>query len=229
MSEELKKQLNLIFSEVPKTRAALELKEELMTNSLERYQDLIENSITEEDALENVINSIGDVSQLFGSLELKEKGKDEDRQQMIKKLALYKSIAVGLYFVAFVVYLVISILGKNNYSGHTDNGLLGLIVMIVIAIIPTCILVYINSAYPGYVRKDETMVEEFKEWNSTYQNMKSIRNTILVILWLLVLCLYFIVSFATFSWDVTWIIFLIGGCVQGVIHLVFKLKELNKQ
>jgi len=37
--------------------------------------------------------------------------------------------------------------------------------------------------------------------------------------------LYFIVSFTTMAWHVTWIIFVIDGLICQVVKLIFMLKE----
>ncbi len=40
--------------------------------------------------------------------------------------------------------------------------------------------------------------------------------------------IYFIVSFVTMAWHVTWVIFIIMGCIDGIVKLVFMLKEGEK-
>lgn len=37
--------------------------------------------------------------------------------------------------------------------------------------------------------------------------------------------IYFILSFVTMAWHVTWVIFIIMGCIDGIVKLVFMLKE----
>ena len=37
--------------------------------------------------------------------------------------------------------------------------------------------------------------------------------------------LYFIVSFVTMAWHITWVIFIIIGMVEQVVKLIFMLKE----
>ena len=40
--------------------------------------------------------------------------------------------------------------------------------------------------------------------------------------------IYFIVSFITMAWHITWVIFIIMGMVEGIVKLIFMLKEDNQ-
>lgn len=218
MTEEIRKYLDDLFAKAPKTRAAYDLKEELMANSTERYFDLVEDGVPEKEAFDIVINSIGDIDQLFAAVE-SESGKRYHDDSLIKKLALYKSIAIGLYIVAIIFGTAV-----DEFTGYETVGMLG---GFLIAAIATCILVYIGAAYPKarYKKGENTVVEEFKEWNSSQKKKKAIRNSIYSILWMVIVTLYLIISFATWAWHVTWIMFLIGGCAQAIANLFFQIKD----
>ena len=43
--------------------------------------------------------------------------------------------------------------------------------------------------------------------------------------WAVGLALYFIISFATMAWYITWLIFPITGAVQGLVRAILDLKE----
>ncbi|MGL5434072.1 MAG: permease prefix domain 1-containing protein [Lachnospiraceae bacterium] len=216
MVEELKKYIDELFETAPKTRAAYELKEELMANSTERYFDLVEEKVPEKEALDIVINSIGDFNQLFENEEVKAVSQSE-REAVVKKTALYKAIAIGLYIFGFGVAVL--------FEEYTPYGSLGFVAMILIAALATCILVYVSAAYPKYKRTDDTVVEEFKEWSSSQKKRKSIRQSVSTIVWMVVLILYFIISFATMAWHITWLMFLIGVCAQSIVNLLFQLND----
>jgi hypothetical protein len=215
MKEDIRKYIDNLFLEAPKTREAYELKEELLSNSYDRYFDLLEDGISENDALNIVINSIGDINQLFpNDKESKPFFIDDDQ---LKKMALYKTMAVGLYMVAVMVTII--------FDEYLHNGLMAIISGILIATVATCILIYTTTVYPKYKKSEESIVEEFKEWNFNQKKFKAIKNSIYMILWMLVLIIYFVVSFATNAWYVTWIIYLIGFCVHAICNLIFHLIE----
>jgi len=216
MVEELRKRIDELFAAAPKTRAAYELKEELMANSTERYFDLVEDKVPEKEALEIVINSIGDIDQLFAEEDTRHNVHQENNE-VLKKAALYKAIAVGLYIISFCVMIVV--------EEFTAFGRLGFVLMMVIIAIATCLLVYVGAAYPKYRKTDETVVEEFKEWNSSQKKKKSIQASVSTIIWMMTLIVYFLLSFLTMAWHITWLMFLIGVCLQAIANLVFQLKD----
>ncbi|WP_343251024.1 permease prefix domain 1-containing protein [Diplocloster hominis] len=227
MNENLKNYLDDVFKKAPKTRKALELKEELLSNSQDRYEDLIHSGTSEEDAYDMVVSSIGNVEELFDSLH-EEVGMDlETRIELRKKMALTKTVATGLYILSFVVLLLFTII-DSMIPVNADLSLIGFMLMIIIDIVPTCMLVYSSSLYGSYKKTEDTIVEDFKEWQFNSKRNKSIRNAVSAVLWTLTLVLYFFISFMTFAWYATWIIFLAALCAQAVIILMFRLKEAKE-
>ena len=77
----------------------------------------------------------------------------------------------------------------------------------------------------SYQKKEDTVVEEFKEWkfesDERKKTLKSINSSIGTIF----LVLYFIISFSTGAWYITWLLFLISGAVQNVVKACFDLKQ----
>lgn len=216
MIDELRKYIEDLFTEAPKTRAMYELREELMSNSTERYFDLIEDKVPEKEAFDIVVNSIGDVSQFFSASEGTRSVPLVD-EKLVKKRALYKSIAIGLYILGFIF-----VIAMDEFTRFESVGMMGLLLFAAIA---TCILVYMNAAYPNYQKKDDTVVEEFKEWNSSSQKRKGIKSSVSLIIWTVVFVLYFLISFTTMAWHITWILFLVGVCAQAIANLLFYLNE----
>jgi hypothetical protein len=226
MKEKLRGHLDLLFENAPKTRRALELKEELYANSAERYDDLTNNGITAEDAYKNVVNSIGNVSELFRGLEEMSSEEIKVEEEKVKKAAMIKTAAVGIYIFSIVVFLscIFMVFPILSYANAPS---VGIIAMLLIDIVPTCMLVYAANAYPNYKRLDHTVVEEFKAWKSESQRTKSLKAIINVVIWTTVLILYFTISFTTYAWYISWIVFLVGACASAVTELLFRLKEMK--
>jgi hypothetical protein len=225
MNERMRNHIEKLFEEAPKTRKAFELREELLVNSEERYQDLLATGVSSDDAFKHVISSIGNVNELFQGLE---ELKVEDRAELeakIQKIAIIRTVAVGLYIFSAFVFLVCAMF--DMYS-RLDLAMIGMATMVFIAIIPTCMLVYAANIYPRYRRTEDTIVEDFKEWKSETKKVKSVKGAITCIVWTATLLLYFAVSFATFAWYVTWVIFIAAACVQAIVELIFRLKEMRQ-
>lgn len=238
MNERIVNHINKLFENAPKTRKALELKEELQANSEERYQDLIADGLSQEDAIKNVINSLGNVSELFQGLEDSSVDEVVRYDDYIKKAAISRTVAAGIYIFSLVVLFFFIFVDNLTYQpmmnipgmlwqGHVNYTMFGVILAMLIDIAPTCLLVYITSLAPRYRKQNDTVVEDFKEWKNNSERARSVKNAASGVLWTACILLYFAVSFATYAWYMTWIIFLVAACLQTVIILFFRLKETS--
>lgn len=226
MELKLNKYLDMLFEEAPNTRQALELKEELLANTKERYQDLIAEGFTPEEAYKNAIASLGNVSELFVDLKADNKLEQEDQEDNRKKRAFIQAISVSLYIVGVAVLILFSMIDDIfNYQGSFEWGQVGLVLLLLIYSVAVCMQVYASKAYPKYQKKEDTIVEEFREWKSGKSRQKELRYMINTIIWLLTVILYFIFSFLTYRWDISWILFLVGACATVIVKLIFSLSN----
>ncbi len=227
MQEKIKQYFNQLFEDAPKTRKALELKQEMTQNALDKYEDMLQEGYSEEDAYQNVIQSIGDVTELFGELEEKNLLvlPEEDR----KKRAMLKAVSIGLYIFAVIVFFFFATIGDvfwGNGAYMPDLTMLGLCLAALICIVPTIMLIYAANMYPNYTKKKEdNMVEVYKEERYLDNREKAICSSVSAIVWTLSLVLYFLISFLTFAWYITWVIFLMAACAQAIVLLVFSLRK----
>lgn len=223
MNERILKHMDMLFEAAPNTRKALELKEEMTQNANDKYQDLIAEGYSEEDAYQNVIGSIGDVRELFEDLE--EHTRYTMTEEERRKKAILTAVSVGLYIFAGVVFFLGGLLDDMAGSQFFDFATFGLIVAAAICIAPTCMLVYAANMYPDYKKKEDNMVEEYKVATSCNRREKAIIGAVSTIIWTVTIALYFLISFTTMAWYITWVIFLMGGCAEAVAVLIFNLKK----
>ena len=54
------------------------------------------------------------------------------------------------------------------------------------------------------------------------------RNSVTSAIWWTALAVYFVISIATGAWPVSWVIFPVTGCINGIVRAVFDLKEAKK-
>ena len=223
MKDKIVQYFNQLFEAAPKTRKALELKQEMIQNALDKYEDLVQEGHSEEDAYQNVIQSIGDVTELFEEVEEKNllSLSESDR----RKRALLKAIAVGLYILAGVVFFGFALI--SDMLGYYDvyTGI-GLILAGLICIPPTVMMIYAANMYPEYKKTEkQDMVEEYKEEKYRNNKDKAVMGSVSTLIWTLVLAAYFIISFNSGAWYITWVIFLIGGGIQSIASLVYSLHK----
>lgn len=227
MNNKIRDYINELFRDAPKTKKTLELKEEMITNAEEKLADYIAEGYREEDALVVVINSIGNVEELFYELGntdeeyAKYNGLSRELQQ---KKAKYTAIAVGLYIFAGAVFLFGGLLDEVLHESFPWS-ILGLLLAAIICIIPTVMLVYVSMMMPKYKKREDNMVEDYKEWKSDAGRDKEIRKAISSIIWTVTVVVYLFVSFITMMWYITWIIFLIALCIEALVQLLFSLRK----
>jgi len=211
--EKVKNYVEELFKDAPNTKGTRELKEELLLDLNEKYNDLIKDGKTVAEAYKEVVSGIGDIDELINFRQ-----NDVCYDDLRKKNALIVSICVGLYMLAFIVAIIL------DEIVNVDDAITG-ISFITICGLSTCILIYHNLTKPNYLKKDDTMVEEFREWKNNKNKNDEIRKSVISIMWSVVVILYFLISFTTYAWYITWILFIIGGLVTQIINLLFKIKE----
>ena len=138
----IKNYVDDLFKDIRKTRKSEELKEELLSDLEEKYQDLIANGKNEKEAYQEVIGGIGDVDELLE--ELKEPTQDLETR---KKTAFVVSLSVGLYILALISTIICDELLElpDTISAVSFFGIAG---------IATCILIYHFMSIPKYQKME---------------------------------------------------------------------------
>ena len=129
--------------------------------------------------------------------------------QIKQKSAEIVSTSIFIYIVA-VAFLMIAIPVQ-----HANPIIATAIFLILIGWSTTRMIKHYMS-----IPKFEKTVEEKKE--------KNLIRQINEVITLLCVVIYFIVSFITFAWHITWIIFIISGLLCQAVKLIFMLKGEEK-
>jgi hypothetical protein len=209
MNEKLRHYIDDLFANAPSTVRAVELKEELYQNLTDKYNDLIAEGKSEESAFNIAIASIGDVDSLIGGLS---GTKHVESEKSKKRSAILVAIAIGLYILCPVPVIII----------QNEMGVMALFLFVAVA---TALLIYNGATRERYVKTDDTMVEEFKEWKQNNKQKNKASEAIVGSFWLIAVCVYIVVSFMTGAWHITWIIFLIAAAISSLIKGLFMLKQ----
>ena len=203
-----------LFADAPKTAGASDLKEEIIGNLEEKYDDLTAGGMSAEEALESVKSNIGNVDELIAGLKGPEDTDEkEERERKGRKAAGLNAVAIALYILSPALLIALALMNEPG---------IGIIVMIACIAAATGIKVYGNSVYPKYKKSDDSMVEDFKEWQSEKQMKKEKKNSYSSLLWSIIVVMYLVVSFTTFAWHITWLIFPIGAIVEKIISIALK-------
>lgn len=134
MREKLKQYIEQLFARAPRTQSAQELKEEMLQNLLDKYDDLIMEGKTEEDAYRLAVAGIGDVSGLIGGLLPAGNAEAWTTQPEPKQRnPIVLACAIALYVIAVIPTILL--------GGGTGRVLLGIVLMFVLVAIATAMLI----------------------------------------------------------------------------------------
>lgn len=145
---------------------------------------------------------------------------DEKRVTEIKRNAILRAVAVGMYISCVTPCILLSMTPLVNISP------VFMFLMIAIA----TVLIVLSKDKKAYAKKDDTMVENFKEWNSKKKETSALYKILVAILWVTVSVLYIYITFATgiLTASVTWIIFIVAVAVQNLMRAIFDYVEASK-
>lgn len=211
MREQLIQYVNLLFAGAPDSE---DIKQEILQNTLDRFDDLVSQGKSPEAAYRLAISGIGDINEILGTAPqttavptaqtIKEAIHEEAEDIHNRKL---RAVAIAMYILCPTPLFILSELGLET---------LGLCLTLLIVAAATYLMTLIKKK----AVKDTPTVQPTpqQELNQSIGNL----------IWAIGLAVYLILSFATGAWFTTWIIFPIVACVRGLANAIIDLKEANK-
>ena len=129
---------------------------------------------------------------------------EEENAEKQKKSALLLAVAIVLYILCVAPVIII----QNE---------IGVVLMFVMIAAATGIIVY-RSTLNRKNNDDEEKAENKKNENPTLKAAKSC-------VWAVAVIIYFVISFLSSAWYITWLVFPITGAITDVIEACFDLKD----
>ena len=269
MREQLTQYVNLLFAGAPDSE---DIRQEILQNTLDRYDDLIAAGKTPEAAYRLAISGIGDIHEILGTQEPEapvqpEAPAKENRTTDDPMRKLLRAIAVGLYILCPLPLIVLDSMGMEIY------GLCGTMSIVAVA----TVLIILGGKKGGSSETRRAEADEPKTalgksisafvwaiglvvyltvsfltgaWHVSWvifpilgaisnlicallpaenplagQQKRRLRKRVCDLIWAVGLAVYFLLSFATMAWYITWVVFPIVGAVQGLAMAVWDLKE----
>jgi len=209
MREQLIQYVELLFAGA---RDCEEIKQEILQNTLDRYDDLIAEGKVPEAAYRLAITGIGDINEILGTkshtvpspITMAELP-DEDPQ----KRKWMRAIAVALYILCPIPLVLLSEFGLD---------IAGLCLLLALVAVATVLLIITGKKTP------EELEEERREKEEEARKSPLIKS-ISGLIWAVGLAVYFILSFATLAWHITWVIFPILGAVDKLVSTIIENNE----
>lgn len=206
MRDELIRYIDLLFAGAPE---AVEIKQEILQNTLDRYDDLVNQGKAPEAAYRLAISGIGDINEILGGEGAPEVRYEAPAPAELEEpedtgwRKLVRAVAVALYIICPLPLFLL----------QDEFGLCGLLIIVAVA---TAMSVIAGKGK----RREAAQGEETPQ--------KKLRSSISNLLWTICVIVYLILSFATRAWGITWVLFLIAGAVEGLITACMDLKEANR-
>ncbi len=222
MNRKITAYLDVLFADIPKTKAAIELKAELTANLNDRMSDYLREGKSENQAYSLAIANMGDVDELLAGLSHGNTSVSVEDSARVKQYrtrnAVLKSVAVMLYILCPIPLFAISAV----LPGYEEFGLIALLGMVAVA---TAFLVFMNASTPSELHSatlnnDDDDVDSFAsaETNKKFKNFSSL-------VWSVATLIFFLTGFFLGQWGRIWVIFPIAGLSMSIIKTVLQLKE----
>lgn len=203
MREQLEQYVNLLFAGTPDSE---DMQQEILQNTLDRYDDLIDQGKNPEAAYRLAIAGIGDISELLGNdpspatktVVLEISKKKTGKKQL-------RAAAIALYIASVIPVVAL---------GNIGSGVIGVCLMLFMVAAATAMII-MSSVGEASAKEKST---EKEPNHPVYKAYKSLSGAI-------TLAVYLLVSFWTQAWHITWLVFLISAAIDGIVRAIFDLKE----
>lgn len=209
MREQLIQYVDLLFAGAPDSE---DIKQEILQNTLDRYDDLVAQGKQPEAAYRLAISGIGDINEILGTPvspiqpQTVKEAIHEEADSIHKRIL--RAVAVALYILSPTPLFVLSEMGMDTI------GLCGTLAFVAVA----TVLIILG--------KRQAIQDETNEpVTSPRQELKKGVGSLIGAMGL---ALYLIISFTTGAWHITWLIFPILACIKGLANAIIDLMEANK-
>lgn len=226
MENKLKAYVNDLFKELKQTESLQETKEELILNLTEKYNDLIQEGLSNEQAYKKVIASIGDVDELIAVETHNPKVEQKVEVNIINTRKMYpkvfQAIAVSLFILSPIPVIVLG-------SMSDRLAVFGIVALFGMVAIGVALLIIAGGA------KDDTKVEDDEADDDldnihlfTSRDKRKIKN-INGLIYLIAAILFF--SNILSGWGIGWTIFVAAYGVTQLLTLYLyynRVRDLEK-
>lgn len=207
MKNQLIQYVNLLFAA---STGADDIREEILQNTLDRYDDLIAQGKSPQAAYQLAISGIGDISELLtGSpapMSAPLEQTTDNRQEVGR---IMRAVAIGLYIVSLAPTILMDTLFHQSE--------LGFIFTLMVIAAATVILIIFKKDSENVSASSHPVQED----SPRTELKKSIRKAVSAV----GLAVYLIISFASGAWYITWLVFPITAAIQGIINACIDLKQ----
>lgn len=211
MKDQLKQYVDLLFAGSPDNE---EMKQEILQNTLDKYDDYLSQGKTEEAAYRLAIAGIGDISGILepSSPQIHETDPApaevdyRGRPLPSSKQKTMRAVAIAMYICCVIPVLAL---------GDIGSGVLGVCLMFLLIAAATALIILSSGDSNKEAEEKDTSSGPDNKFYKAYKSIS----------WLITLVVYLGISFWTGAWYITWLIFPISAAIDGIVKAIFELKE----
>lgn len=206
MREQLVQYVNLLFAGC---QGCEDIRQEILQNTLDRYDDLIAEGKVPEAAYRLAITGIGDLSEILGTVpKTSLPSNSVPRTMDAGKSKLLHAIGIALYILCPIPLVALSQFGLD---------ILGFCLLLIFVAAATVLMIVTG-------RKDENG-EERSPNPETLSPSQELRKSIAGLIRTVSLAVFLVISFLTGAWYVTWLVFPLAAAIRGLSFAILDLKE----
>lgn len=216
MRDQLIQYVSLLFAGAENCE---DIRQEILQNTLDRYDDLVAQGKSPESAYRQAISGIGDINEILSgeqTFTAPPRTSEPEPEADTPTKKLMRAIAIALYILCAVPLIILSQFGLDN---------LGLCCTLAVVAVATVLILLGRKNGSEDDAPERTASAQTRE--VPLSGGQELRKSIKGLIGAIGLAAYFIVSFATGAWYITWVIFPIIGAVEGLVIACLDLTEGN--
>lgn len=223
MREKLITYVDFLFAGAPHDARTEETKAEILQNTLDKYDDLIDQGKTPEAAYSLAVAGIGDVGELLTRGVVSEDASwaaspaesREKREKIAAKRSLMRTIAVMLYITCLLPPILLS-------NSHLEDTL-GPALMFLLIAIATGLMVF-QASLGKNVSHTDRVEQHISRREESFSGKTELKKALNSVVFVVGLAVYFVLSFTTMAWHLTWLIFPICAAISAVVRACLDLR-----
>jgi hypothetical protein len=215
MREQLVSYVNLLFAGTTDTE---DIRQEILQNTLDRYDDLVAQGKAPEAAYRLAISGIGDINEILGqekpeapapqpAPDPSPESTAEEKENKTRRAA-----AIAFYIASPIPLFA---LGSE----------IGLCLMLLLIAAATALIVMSGKKEPEPIQTAKSDAITYSSATNHSPETQKLIKTIGSVNLVICVAIYLAMSFLTGAWIITWILFPLFACIHGLIVACIDLKE----
>lgn len=221
MNQWIEAHVYALLADVPKNMDISAIREKLIYDLNLRYDELCLAGKSPEEAFHEAIREIGDLDDILAGYHGTFDTANRESDRLRAKRRTVMALGIILYIVSIIPFVLLAT------RGYVTAAVATFLVMAFIATLLVCFGSRIGRMQ--YVKTDNGTAEYTEYTEEDKKKRKKIMGTITSTFWLWLTAMYFVISFMSGAWYITWILFVAGACIQQLFEMFFAGRKKRRE